>query len=96
MPCNAINLQVDFHVDLHTDSQYLNRKKCCENIQDEINLYTVSPWDTQIHFTQALKNPRKLNFGVIIADFFRFRLLDSSYAIFDLRELPRTKNLHKK
>ena len=43
MPCNAINLQVDFHVDLHTDSQYLNRKKCCENIQDEINLYTVSP-----------------------------------------------------
>ena len=39
MPCNAINLQVDFHVDLHTDSQYLNRKKCCENIQDEINLH---------------------------------------------------------
>ena len=62
MPCNAINLQVDFHVDLHTDSQYQSRKNVVKIYKDD--LFTVSPWDTQIHFTQALKNPRKLNFGV--------------------------------
>lgn len=41
MPCNAINLQVDFHVDLQTDSQYQSRKNVVKIYKDD--LYTVSP-----------------------------------------------------
>ena len=40
MPCNAINLQVDFHVDLQTDSQYQSRKNVVKIYKDD--LYTDS------------------------------------------------------
>ena len=44
MPCNAINLQVDFHVDLHTDSQYQSRKNVVKIYKDDLryadSLYT--------------------------------------------------------